>query len=69
MHGGIKGGSHMDQNKLLHILLNLVTICLVTQSVTARVSEPIADSSCIDIGPRVHPYRPDRVSASKWRNV
>ena len=61
MHDGIKEGSHMDQN----ILLNLVTICLVTQSVTARVSEPIADCSCIDIGSLVHPYRPDRILASR----
>ena len=48
---------------LLHVLLNIVTICFVTRSVIARVSEPIADRSCIDIGPLVHPYRPDHVAA------
>ena len=45
---------------LLHVLLNIVTICLVTRSVIARISEPISDCSCIDIGPLVHPHRPDR---------
>ena len=51
------------------ILLNIVAICLVTRSVTARVSEPIADCSYIDIGPLVHPYRSGRIAASRWRNV
>ena len=54
---------------LLHVLLNKVTICLVTRSVIARVSEPLADYSCIDIGPLVYLYRPARVAASRWRNV
>ena len=54
---------------LLHVLLNIITSCLVTWSVTAHVSEPIPDCSCIDIGPLMHPYRPDRVAASRWRSV
>ena len=31
-----------------YVLLNIVTICLVIWSVTARVSEPIADCSCTE---------------------
>ena len=46
---------------LLHFLLNIVTVCIITWSVIARVSEPVADCSFIDIGPIVHPYRPARV--------
>ena len=54
---------------LLHVLLNILTICLVTKSVIARVSEPIVDCSCIDIGLLMHPYWRACVAASRWRNV
>ena len=41
---------------LLHVLLNIVTICLVTRSDTARKSKLIADCSCTSIssGTTVH---------------
>ena len=42
---------------LSHVLLKIVTICLVTRADMARDSKPI-------IGPHVHPYQPSRASIS-----
>ena len=51
-----------QKQHLSYVWLNMVKICLVTRSVIVRVSKPIADCSCIDSVPLVHPYRPAGVS-------
>ena len=64
-----KGSGELKTKQNLIVKIFQIYSFLITRSVIARVSEPIADCSCLDIGPLVHPYRPARVAASRWRKV